>query len=148
LWRVWVLTIAYGAVYLWLGHLLRGRLPATVQASQAARVMLPLLLLLFVVLPILFDVLVLGGVRGWHPLHVMDPFWTINHCLGPGADGMQVGLVATAALVAAVVVSFPSIVRGVNEVLAASAARRAAAPKASAANGTAGPAGTAGSTDG
>ena len=56
---------------------------------------------------------------------------------------MQVGLVVTAVLAAAVVVSFPAIVRGVNEVLAASAARRAAAPPASAASGNAGAAGTA-----
>jgi hypothetical protein len=143
LWRLGALTIAYGVVYLWLGHALRGRLPATVQASQAARVMLPLMLLLFVVLPILIDVLLLGGVRGWHPLHVMDPFWTIDHFVGPGADRMQVGLVATAALVVAVVVSFPAIVRGVNEVLAASAARRAAAPQSNAASGTDAAAGTA-----
>lgn len=123
--RLSTYTAAYAVVYLAIARWLRSRLPASVGGSHAARALLPLVLVAFMVVPLLIDVFVHGEVDDWHFGHVMNPFWTISEfAFRDGHWRITPVLASAAAVVAALQV--PLFVRGVREVLAAAAVRRAA----------------------
>ena len=120
--RLGLMAMAYGLVYLGIGRWLRGLLPDTLQASQAGRVVLPVLLFLSMVLPVLVDALTRGEVDEWHIGHVMNPIWTISHFLDsrwPTATPVVVGV-----LIGGTAIQLPVWLRGAREVARASAAHR------------------------
>lgn len=122
--RLGLMVMAYGLVYLSIGRWLRGLLPDTVQASQAGRVVLPVVLVVFCLLPVLVDGLTRArGVDDWHIGHIMNPFWTISHYMGSRWDGALPFVVG--ALIVAGVLQLPVCLRGIREVSRAAAARRA-----------------------
>ena len=127
LWRVGTMTAGYACFYLWLGHLLRGRLPTTVQGNQLARFLLPLTLLAFVLVPILIDVFVRGSSGNWHPGHLLNPFWTIAE-FDRRDGGMPIQLFCNAVIVGFLMLSLPIALRGVREVGQAAARRRELPP--------------------
>lgn len=124
--RMAAMTVVYGLVWLSIAKWLRARLPSTVQGNHIARFLLPAVFVVALLLPVLMDVFVRGGVDEWHVGHVLNPFWTIavfawtNH--HPAALPWLFGVLALFT-----VLQVPACVRGVREVLAAQAARRAAA---------------------
>ncbi|MEC7725031.1 MAG: hypothetical protein VYD05_05935, partial [Planctomycetota bacterium] len=121
--QVGVMIVAYGLLYLCAGRWLRGRLPETVQGSQAGRVALPLLLFACIVVPLLVDGLSHGYVSAWHLGHVLNPFWTTAYVVDEGRwDAAQPWVLA--AIGVALAAQLPGWIRGVREVLRASAARR------------------------
>ncbi|MEC8652684.1 MAG: hypothetical protein VYA51_10425 [Planctomycetota bacterium] len=121
--QVGVMIVAYGLLYLCAGRWLRGRLPETVQGSQAGRVALPLLLFACIVVPLLVDGLSHGYVSAWHLGHVLNPFWTTAYVVDEGRwDAAQPWVLAAIGVVLAA--QLPGWIRGVREVLRASAARR------------------------
>lgn len=122
--RLGGMVAAYTVIYLTFGRLLRGRLPATVLGNHAARVALPLLLFVACVLPLLFDLLVLGGVVRWHPGHALNPFFTIGEFAWRDSGDEVLGLLAASAG-GLVLLQVRTLWGGVREVLAASAAARA-----------------------
>lgn len=114
----------YGLAWVSIAKLLRSRLPATVQGNYIARFLMPVLFVVGMLAPVLLDVFTQGRVRGWHVGHVVNPFWTIDHCVfrsGPALGTSSLLLVG----IGLVVLQIPACVRGIREVLAASAARRA-----------------------
>ncbi|MCA8965509.1 MAG: hypothetical protein H6838_18515 [Planctomycetes bacterium] len=123
--RVSTLTLAYAAIYLTLGKWLRGRLPETVVFNHGARFLMPLLVVVGCLLPLLFDVLVIGGVDNWHFGHLLNPFWTIDRAVRDSGAAIR-GLVWTLGG-GCLLVQLPAMVRGLLEVTAAAAARRAQA---------------------
>jgi hypothetical protein len=124
LWRMGAMTAGYMVVYLSFGRLLRGRLPASVLGNHAARVALPLLLFVACVLPLLFDLLALGGVVRWHLGHCLNPFFTIAEFAWRDGGNNVTFVLLSAAAVLVLLQALP-LWRSVREVLAASAARRA-----------------------
>jgi hypothetical protein len=124
--RMAAMTVVYGLVWLSIAKWLRGRLPSTVQGNHMARFLLPAVFVVVLLLPVLMDVFVRGGVDDWHVGHVLNPFWTIavfawtNY--HPAALPWLFGVLAVFT-----VLQVPACVRGVREVLAAQAARRAPA---------------------
>ncbi|MCB9876360.1 MAG: hypothetical protein H6835_02070 [Planctomycetes bacterium] len=123
--RSGLMVLVYGLVYLSIGRWLRGRLADNLQGNHIARVMLPLLLFLCIVLPVVFDLLVSDRVRGWHLGHVMNPFWTIDQFVGDRWPRAVPVLIAVAVLM--FVLQLPIAGRALREVTAAIAARRARA---------------------
>ncbi|MFY9344212.1 MAG: hypothetical protein WAT39_17100, partial [Planctomycetota bacterium] len=77
--RMTAATLAYALPYFGYGRWLRGRLPAGLPGNHLARFLLPGSLFLFMLLPVLFDLFLRGEVREWHPGHLLNPFWTIEH---------------------------------------------------------------------
>jgi hypothetical protein len=124
--RAGAFVLAYTLIYLSLGKALRAVLPTTMLGTHAARIAIPLLLFVCCLAPFLFDVLLRGGPRNWHPGHALNPFWTIERFgFRDRGDEVLIGLgVAAAALVA---MHLPSLAAGVREVLGAAADRRARA---------------------
>ncbi|MFO1031814.1 MAG: hypothetical protein U1F60_12090, partial [Planctomycetota bacterium] len=88
------------------------------------RFLVPVLLLAASVLPILIDVFSFGEVAYWHVGHVLDPFFTVVE-FTLRRDEHAGYWVLLAALLGVQVLSVPAWWRGVHEVLAAAAARRA-----------------------
>jgi hypothetical protein len=122
--RIGLMALAYGMVYLLIGRWLRARLPNTVQASQAGRVVLPVVLVVFCILPLLIDGLTRArGVDDWHLGHVMNPFWTISHFTASRWNRAMPFVVGV--LIVATLVQVPIWLRGMREVAQASAERRA-----------------------
>jgi hypothetical protein len=118
------LAVPYAIVYLGLGRWLRGFLPVGVTGNHVARFLLPMALALFMILPLLVDLLLRGTVRGWHVGHAMNPFWTIaQHCSAD--DWPQVLPMAIVATVFGVLLQVPAVWRGLHEVFVAGIARRA-----------------------
>ncbi|MBL8755305.1 MAG: hypothetical protein JNK15_18540 [Planctomycetes bacterium] len=117
------LCVPYAIVYLGLGRWLRGFLPSSVAGNHVARVLLPLAVVVFMILPALVDLMLRGDVRGWHVGHVMNPFWTIDvhnraeawSSVLPWAIGVSIG---------GLLLQVPAMVRGQAEVAAAAAVRR------------------------
>ncbi|MBL9077741.1 MAG: hypothetical protein JNL08_09565 [Planctomycetes bacterium] len=123
--RMAAMTAAYAVIYLSIAKGLRSTMPAAVTGNHLARFVLPVVLLLFVLAPVLIDVLTRGGVRSWHIGHVMNPFWTIERFAWRPERGPVVGgLVGVAGL--CVLLQVRSMLHGLREVQAASAQRRAA----------------------
>src|SRR5262249_29356317 len=122
--RLRLFVAAYGVTYLPLAKVLRGLLPETLAGSYAARVLLPLLVILCAAVPALFDALLAGGLHGWHVGHVLNPFYTLEQFVFErrNSDDVLVGLGVFA--VALLAVQLPGLVRAFGEVLAL---RRAAA---------------------
>ncbi|MFK7740250.1 MAG: hypothetical protein AB8H80_07995 [Planctomycetota bacterium] len=119
--RVALMTTAYALIYLGLGRWLRHRLPETAAGSSAARILIPSLLFLFILVPCLVDALALGGVRGWHIGHAMNPFWTVSYFVESRWDsafGICLGVLGVAFLLQA-----PVMRRGIAEMRAAARAR-------------------------
>lgn len=129
LWRSALVAIAYVMIYLGIARGLRHLMPAAVVGNHLARFATPMVLLAGCILPFIFDVAVVEGRRGWHPGHVLNPFYTM---VGPATAGsanaaederyalpLLLGGLAGALLVI-------SAVRGWREVFAAAAARRRA----------------------
>lgn len=123
--RLSTYTAAYAVVYLAIARWLRSKLPQGVGGNHVARALLPLLLVALIVVPLLVDVFVQGEVDGWHFGHVMNPFWTISEFAFRDGHWRITPVLASAGAVVAAL-QLPAIVRGVREVLAAAAARRAA----------------------
>jgi hypothetical protein len=122
--RMVLLGLPYLLFWLLVARLVRARLPDAPGANLAARVLVPVLLFFACIVPVLLDVFLVGSVRRWHWGHVLNPFWTLEEhsgSAGAGVDRFAVG--ATAVLLG---LHLPAVVRGVREVLRASAARRAA----------------------
>ncbi len=131
MWPVGTLLLGYGLLWNFFGHLVRGRLGPAVAANNAARVLLPILFLAACLLPALVDVFVHGEIGGWHVGYVLNPFATVQHFAR--TENRDEGLATMLALLGgAVLLQLPFWWRGVREVLAASAARRAAADPAAA----------------
>lgn len=122
-----LMATAYGFVYLGIGRWIRHRLPDTTQANSVGRLLVPVVLFLFIVVPVLVDVLLPGRSRGWHVGHIMNPFWTIEHFYRMRwSDAAPVVIVM---LIATVVMQVPTMLRGVAELRALRAqSRRSAAP--------------------
>jgi hypothetical protein len=122
--RALTFIAAYVVIYLSLTKLLRGLLPETLAASYAARVLLPLLMILCCAAPALLDALFAGGVHGWHVGHVLDPFYTLEQfgVSGRNSDDVLIGLGLFAAALLAV--QLPGLVRAFGEVLALRRAAR------------------------
>ena len=122
-WRQCSLIVGYGLLYLGIGRLVRDRLPPTIAGNHVGRFVLPVLLVAAMVVPMLIDVFTQGSVNGWHVGHALNPFWTIARFGFESStrSGFQALLVALAILL---VLQVPVWLRGVREVLRASAARR------------------------
>lgn len=116
-------VLSYGVIYLAIGKALRGRLPASVQGNHLARFAVPFLIFLCCMAPVLFDVIALGRVRGWHVGHMLNPFWTIAEMVDRRRQ-LEVLQILGVAAGAALLLHLRSIVRGVGEVLAAARRRR------------------------
>jgi hypothetical protein len=117
--RVLLFLAVYVVIYLSLTKLLRGLLPETLAGSYAARVVLPVLLILCCVVPVLLDTLFAGGVHGWHVGHALDPFYTLEEfgfSRRSSGDDVLVGLGLFAG--ALLCVQVPSLARAFGEVLA------------------------------
>lgn len=125
-WPAGVLLLGYGLLWNFVGHLVRGRLGPSLQANNAARVVTPLLLLAACLLPALVDVFVHGEIGNWHVGYVLNPLATTKHFTDEPERGFGF-LVMLALLGVAALLQVPFWWRGVREVLAASAARRARA---------------------
>lgn len=128
------LALCYGLLYLTLGKALRNRLPETVAGSLAARFLVPVMVVLGCLLPVLFDVLVIGEVDSWHPGHLLNPFWTIERAARD--TGFTIRYMVWAIGGFCLAVQLVAAFSGVHEVLSASRAKRrhdAAAHRASAA---------------
>lgn len=123
-WRVGALVGAYGLFWLSIGRYVRGFLKPTVAGNHVGRFLVPVLLLAASVLPILIDVFSFGEVAYWHVGHVLDPFFTVVE-FTLRRDEHAGYWVLLAALLGVQVLSVPAWWRGVHEVLAAAAARRA-----------------------
>ncbi|NJN14631.1 MAG: hypothetical protein HC813_03145 [Planctomycetes bacterium] len=125
---VWAFVLLFAG----LGRFLRSLLAPTLQRSWLARVLVPASLGLFSVLPILYDSLLGAGVRRWHYGHLLNVFWTTAQYSRPGAPS---GPLATLLAIAifGIVLSIPSMVLGLREVLKASEERRVRAPECAAA---------------
>jgi len=124
MWPVGTLLLGYGLLWNFFGHLVRGRLGPAVAANNAARVLLPILFLAACLLPALVDVFVHGEIGGWHVGYVLNPFATVQHFAR--TENRDAGLATMLALLGgALLLQLPFWWRGVREVLAASAARRA-----------------------
>jgi ABC-type transport system involved in cytochrome c biogenesis permease component len=121
-WRATWVTFAYMFFFYGLVRTLRGRLPETLGGNHGARFLAPLLVLLGIVLPLLFDGLVRGRVDDWHVGHLLNPFWTIATAVDRGDDEVRTLVMLVGGLV--LLLQAPALLRGVREVLAASAARR------------------------
>ncbi len=122
--RMMVMVVSYAVLYLSIGRWLRGRLPTAVLGNHMARIGLPLVLFLGCVLPLLLDVFVQGGPRGWHVGHAMNPFWTISKfAFSAREQRVTIGLAIVAAVV--LLLQLPALIGGVREVLNAAAERRA-----------------------
>jgi len=117
-------TVGYVMIYLTIAKALRSRLPTTVTGNHLARFLVPFLVFVFSIVPVLFDVLLRGGVRQWHIGHVMDPFFTIEDQAFRRDRGDTVLWGVVIAGLVALALQVPSFVRGVLEVRAASAVRR------------------------
>ena len=114
---------AYCVIYLSLGKLLRSRLPRAVQGNYLARAAVPLALIAFSLLPVLFDVLVQGRVYDWHLGHALDPFWTIGeHAFDEDEFIVLPILLAFAGVL--LLVQLPGMLGSVGEVLHAARQRR------------------------
>jgi len=113
---------AYALFWLGVARLLRGRLPSVTGANNVTRLLLPFTMLLAILLPLLFDVFAFGGVTAWHPGHVLNPFWTIDEIVFRHRFANERAVLVTA-IVALAVLQLPAVMRGVREVLTASAAR-------------------------
>lgn len=125
-WRMVGMTIAYSGLYLAFGSWLRGRLPQTVQGNFAARVFVPLVLLLCCTLPVLVDVLARRNGGGWHPLHFLNPFYTIGDHAWDSDGTSWVWVVAGVAAITSLLQLAPAVA-GLREVQRAAADRRARA---------------------
>ena len=124
LWRMIGFLAIYVLIFLMLTKLTRDLLPELPRSGHAARVMLLLLLLCCTVLPMLFDVLVAGRVAGWHPGHVLNPFWTSNEFVYQGGSrgwDVLLGLSIFAGLL--LLLNLRGLLRCVTEVLHARAHR-------------------------
>ena len=126
---IYCFTAGYGCIYLGIGRALRQRLPNTLGGNHAGRILLPMCVMAFMLVPVLIDVFVHGAPRQWHWGHVMNPFWTITHFerwtgSGAGPSPTGVPLVFLLMVVGMVLLQLPACLHGVREVLAASAARR------------------------
>ena len=123
---VFWLTLGYGCIYLSIGRALRHRLPNTIGGNHAARILLPMTVVAFILLPILVDVFLHGEPDDWHWGHAMNPFWTIAHFeSGWRSAPKSVPIEFWGLVVIAVALQLQSCIHGVREVLAASATRRA-----------------------
>jgi hypothetical protein len=120
------MAAAYALAYFSIARFVRSKLPPTIAGNNVARVLLPVILLAFIMVPILLDVFGRGSVR-WHWLHVMNPFWTIERFAWRSwrSGDTEVTGIVVAALVALLVLQLPACWRGIAEVRAAAAARRA-----------------------
>jgi hypothetical protein len=119
------LGAAYVIIYAGIGSLLRSRFRTGTTANWIARILMVIVLALASVLPVLIQGL-LSNFRGvrWGPVHVLNPFWTIEE-FDRGRARPDVYLAALAA--ATILANVPAIVRGIRETMEASAARRARA---------------------
>jgi hypothetical protein len=121
--RFGVMATVYGLFYLGAGRVVRGFLPDTIAGNHGGRFVLPVLLFLGCVLPRLVDLFLRGEADEWWFVHVTNPFWTIAEFTRDRfAAAKNVFLVA---LVVLTLLQVPAVLRGVREVLRASAARRA-----------------------
>ena len=114
-------SLAYAMVYLGIGRWLRDRLPDTLQGNHAGRFLLPVVLFLFIIVPVLVDVVMRGDVRNWHIGHIMNPFWTLEEW---STQWDSVQWVVFPALLLAVLLQLAAFQRGCSEVSQASAQRR------------------------
>ncbi|MCA8975014.1 MAG: hypothetical protein KDC98_09845 [Planctomycetes bacterium] len=123
--RFALFVAAYAVIYLSLAKWIRGRLPASLVGNHLARFSVPVLLFLFCILPVLLDVVIKNRVRGWHPGHCMNPFWTIER-FAFGSRGSESWLLdcLLIAAIGMVLLQVPALIEGVREVLRASARRR------------------------
>ncbi len=120
--RVSLLTMAYAAIFLTLGKWLRGRLPEAVAFNHGARFLMPLLVVVGCLLPLLFDVLVIGGVDNWHFGHLLNPFWTIERAARDSGEAIRAFVWTLGA--GCLLVQVPAMLSGWREVAAAAAVRR------------------------
>ena len=119
------LALAYALIYLSFGKWLRGRLPETVAFNHGTRFLIPFLVVFGCLLPLLFDVLVIGGVDQWHYGHILNPFWSSVTAAMHAGRGLRMFIIGLGGF--CLLLQLPALVGGVREVLAAAAARRAAA---------------------
>lgn len=118
-----LMALTYAVVYLSIGRWVRDRLPDNVQGNYAGRFMLPVLIVLFCVVPLLVDVMTRGKVDSWHVGHVMNPLWTISKWAGSGRWNGAMPVVWIVLLVVTVL-QIRVVWRGAGEVQRATAARR------------------------
>lgn len=123
-WRAGALVGAYGLFWLSIGRFVRGFLKPTVAGNHVGRFLVPVMLLGACVLPILIDVFASGEVAHWHLGHVLNPIFTVLEFADLRDEHAGYWVLLTA-LLGAQVLSVPAWCRGVREVLAAAAARRA-----------------------
>lgn len=125
---MFVMTAGYGCIYLGIGRAIRHRLPNTLGGNHAGRILVPMTVVAFILVPVLIDVFLHGAPEGWHWGHVMNPFWTISHFVGGYGSGPGSVPVPFLVLVAAVLLlQLPALLHGVHEVLVAAIQRRARA---------------------
>ncbi|MBK8096774.1 MAG: hypothetical protein IPK26_06685 [Planctomycetes bacterium] len=126
MWEVYGFTLAYVLIYLCLGRFVRTLLPATPMGGNLGRIAIPLLVMVFTIVPFLFDALVQGHVRGWHVGHALDPFFTIEKfAWRDRGEDVIVGLLILAGVLVAL--SLPALLRGLAEAAVARQAAMAAA---------------------
>ena len=120
LYAVWLYIVFFSAV----GCLVRRCLADAESRNWWARAALPILLMVSVIVPLLISVVAGGGVmRRWNPLHILNPFFTIDRLWRD--DEILVWLGAVTGVL--VTINLPAILRGVLDVLRASKNRRARA---------------------
>lgn len=122
--RVGLLVAAYGMFWLSVGRFVRGFLKPTIAGNHVGRFVLPMLLLAACVIPVLIDVFAKGEVDGWHPGHVLNPFFSVVW-FSMRRDYHEGYWVLLAGLLAVQLVALPGLWRGVREVTTAAAVRRA-----------------------
>lgn len=118
-----LMALTYAVVYLSIGRWVRDRLSDSVQGNHAGRFMLPVLILLFCVVPLLVDVMTRGQVRSWHVGHIMNPIWTIREWAGVSRWSQAMPIV-WGVLIFVTLWQIPVMLRGAGEVQRAAAARR------------------------
>ncbi len=114
---LWLYLLLFGAA----GRLLRSLLAPTPQRTWLARSLLPFLVAGGSVVPVIFDAFSGPGIRQWHYGHLMNPIWTAAE-VGSRSKGsiIAVGILAGIALL----LTLPSMVSGITEVMQASKERR------------------------
>ena len=114
-------------IYACRGAWIRGRFAPGPARSWLARTVTVAAFALLMLTPLLIQALVEQRVRNWNPLHVMNPFWTLDHYdhRGDNRWELYVTLVGIAALL--VLVNLKGIFASLAEVRRA--ARRPLPPQ-------------------